>query len=395
MRPCDLSRKVNNRIKKGCGSSIKNGNKKKTPNDRYEFDIFANRGYCGEGFYCANYNYMDGKETLSYGKDVHWAYGGALVQNEFPLSNRKGDTPTKCGICVVECTYFKLKDEYKNFDITLFNSHKITINHHTYFYFTTLDYEIFNDLYVSDARTIKVVYYQDIGPLPNELIEFAKENYKLKKQAPESEKPLYEMCFYGLLAKDLRKNLNKRIKEGAPNYKLNKLKLELGRGEALTGLSGYRVGDIKPDGTKETRDSQEIRSPTCIIAAFQTAYLRYREWQLFKQYKDKIIYMNTDSIYTTEPIDTGEDLGLGYYANAYEKKLFLGIRRNAYILLNEDGSFYKSTVGGVMDNYFSPQQINLLKNGIKIQARTMRKNEYDEKVETTCWLTPKYIKEEI
>ena len=400
INPGSLSNQVNNAIKTGMSSSVKAGNKNKSLDDRYEYDIYAMRAYCGDGFYCANYNYMDGKETLSYGKDVHWAYGGALINNEFPLSSRKleGDSNNAFYIYIVRCTEssLKLKDVYKNFDITLYRTHRIKDGKYLYFYFTNLDYEIFNDLYDNDGIIINRVYYQDVGPLPDKLKELVKKNYKLKKQAPESEKPLYEMCFYGLFAMDIQREIVKKTKEFEETGKygilsqINKLKIQLSLGRATTGLSGYRKGSMMINGKKEIRDKQEIRPVNCIIATWQTAFLRYQEWQLFKQYKDKVIYMNTDSIYTTEPIDTGEDLGLGHYGVAYDKKLFLGIRRNAYILLNEDGSFYKSTIGGVMDNYFTPQQIDLLRNGIPIKARSMTRI-HDEKVEAVVTLNPSYI----
>ena len=393
--------RVHNAINTGMSKSVKYGNKRKSLDDRYTYDIYAMRAYCGDGFYCANYNYMDGKETLSYGKDVHWAYGGALVNNEFPLSNNIGDKPTKCGIVIIQCSYFKLKDKYKNFDISLFSTHKIEVKkNNIYFYFTTLDYEIFTDLYDSDATIKKTIYYQDVGPLPDKLKDLTRENYKLKKLAPEEDKPQYEMCFYGLFAMDLQRKiteLNEEMKQNPSKICENTIKIrnysrQLALGKSATGLSGYRHNAKKSDGKKEYKYKNEIRPIYCIIATWQTAYLRYSEWQLFKQYNNKVIYMNTDSIYTTEPIDTGEDKGLGYYGIDYEKKLFLGIRRNAYILLNEDGSFYQSTIGGVLDNYFTQQQINQLKLGIPIKARSrQRDRKTDEIYETTSLLKPTYI----
>lgn len=383
-----LSRKFHNAINEGCGKNVKTVTRKNTTYDRhtnkhrYSFKdpnlYYALRTYSGEGFFVANKELCK-KEQITYGYDIHWAYGGALVDNVFPLSLRVSDTPSELGIIQIKLTYFRPR--YKNFEYTVFQNNQFYEElkefDTLYAWFTDLDYEIFMDMYESDAIIIQHLYYQDVGPLPDKVKELVKQSY-IDKKKPENKdfKRIYEAAFYGVNARDLIKSYNNKIKEG--RYKFYD---DISLNDVVD-----TAGILHLDGS--VKNKQQIRPEYCIIATWQTAYTRYREWQNFKKYMDNVIYMNTDSIYTNIPLNLGPDNGLGSYSCEYYGLPILYLRRCAYIVFNKDGTIHKLRISGIVDKTLTDSQIAQLRAGLYIRNVKTKDENGNIKLIT---LDPQYI----
>ena len=354
--------KFRSAINIGCGTykkEIKGGKVRNYKNKRYTWDRFAMLSYNGEGFYVNNKEFCKTRQRI-YGYDIHWAYGSALIDYDFPLSSKVGETPTKCGCYFISYTY--KKPRYPQFYYTLYDNmyyckKKSNIK---YMWLTTLDYEIFMDLYESDAKIITQVFWQDIGSLPQQVHKLVRQAYSDKKDPDNEEyKSLFEAVYYGINAKDLKKEYDDKNKWWAS--KLNYGENAFLQAQAWTGLNGNK------------KDKQQVRTEYCVISTWQTAYLRYREWKNFKENIDNVVYMNTDSIYSIKPFDLGEDKGLGYYKLEYNNEQMLFIRRNAYVIFNEDGTLKKSVIGGCIKQQFNKWDIMALEQGLTIMALS-----YDE-----------------
>lgn len=347
--------KFRNAINTGCGTfkkEIKGGKLRTYKCKRYTWDRFAMLSYNGEGFYVNNKEFCKKRQRI-YGYDINWAYGSALIDYDFPLSNNIGDKPTKCGCYLISFT--DKKPRYPQFYYTLYDNMIFIDKHKKYMWLTNLDYEIFTDLYESDAKILSQVYWQDIGPLPQEVHKLVKQAYIDKKDPNNKDiKHLFETCYYGMNAKDLLKEYNDPKKWWASQ--LNGGKNALFNAQALTGLNGIK------------KFKQQVRTEYCVISTWQTAYTRYREWKNFKANMDSVVYMNTDSIYSLKPLDLGEDLGLGYYKLEYNNEQMLFIRRNAYVVFNEDGNIKKSMIGGCKKDQFTKWHIMVLENGDSLKA---------------------------
>lgn len=353
--------KFRNTINTGCGTfkkEIKGGKLRTYKCKRYTYDRFAMLSYNGEGFYVNNKEFCKTRQRI-YGYDINWAYGSALIDYDYPLSSNIGEKPTKCGCYLITYTY--KKPRYPQFYYTLYDNMIFMDKHKNKFmWITNLDYEIFTDLYESDAKILTQVYWQDIGPLPQEVHKLVKQAYIDKKNPKNKDiKHLFETCYYGMNAKDLKKEDDDPKKWWTS--KLNGGKNALHNAQAWTGLSGIK------------KFKQQVRTEYCVISTWQTAYTRYREWKNFKANKDYVVYMNTDSIYAIKPLDLGEDLGLGYYKLEYNNEQILFIRRNAYVVFNEDNTIKKSMIGGCIKNQFTKWHIMSLENGDTIRALS-----YDE-----------------
>ena len=336
----------------------------------YQYDYYAMRSYCGEGFYVNNKILCQTIQT-TYGYDIHWAYGAALTQYKFPITSNVSSKPSPLGVKLIYFTYYKPR--YNDFYYTIYikNMFHIKNSKFTYLWLTNFDYTIFMDLYESDAKIADEKYYQDIDYLPSSLKELVQQDY-IEKKKPENKdfKSLYEAAYYGMFAKDLLKHKNK-----CSNLYEATDAMEIAEAQAITGLSGKEY------------EKQQIRTRYCVIATFQAAYTRLKEWHHFKENMNNVIYMNTDSIYSIKPLNLGEDKGLGYYKLEYDALPILYARRNCYIVLNKDFSIYKCVMGGCIDETLPDWKIDLLKNGFPIMVHSL---DEDGKV-ITIELEPYFI----
>ena len=308
----------------------------------FKYDGEASVAYNGEGFY-VNHNKRVLEEVKNWCYDIHWAYGSSLINNIFPLSNEMQDEPTQLGIIQIE---FKLNKgetlgdhrRYKDFYYTLYTNNKMfTEKKNVYSLFlTNIDYEIFKDLYTIPHEVLGSIWFKDIGPLSDELKDYVRQAYNDKQEMKKTggDKSIFEAAFYGLFAKslqDLYKDKEKEaIKTGDKKLlkQAEKCKEEYNKAFRKTGV-------------------QIVRSKYVPIALFQTAHLRLREYKLFKENIDNVIYMNTDSIFANKPLNIKTSDKLGDYGVEYNGLPIQYIRRNAYIVKNIDGSIKKQVIGGV------------------------------------------------
>lgn len=270
-------------------------------------DLFT-RIFCGEGFY-VNHIMKVTEELPIWGVDKHWAYGGVLLEKKFPTSSILQDEETELGLVWIlfdnPITDLKKYRNYKEFNYTLFNK----IHDNKSIILTNLDYEIFKDLYNIPHKVVKRKYFKDIDYIPEKIKDWVRNNY-IEKNKHENKpfKPIYEAAIYGYQAR----------------------KFESVRNWVATGKWFLR----------------DMYTP---VAMFQAAYLRYEEWQMFKKYKDNVVYMNTDSIYCDKLFDIETSNEIGKYDWEYQGNNILFFRRSGYIVKNQDGSIKEAVVSGCID----------------------------------------------
>ena len=162
------STKFHNAINTGCGTH--KANTKDVKNHRYNLkdpnQYYALRTYSGEGFFVAN-RQLCKTQQITWGYDIHWAYGGALVNNDFPLSLKVSENPTKLGVVQIKINLKNKKDllqykRYPQFDYTLFYNNQFYYEMENvdciYAWFTNLDYEIFKDMYNIPHTILQQLY---------------------------------------------------------------------------------------------------------------------------------------------------------------------------------------------------------------------------------------------
>lgn len=317
----------------------------------YKYDLLQSRLYDGEGFYVNHIEKVNQIKKI-WGWDIHWAYGGALLDNVFPLTTEINDNKTELGLVLVEFT--KIKRRYEDFHYTIFRKkfeiYKINNKNKYQLLLTNLDFEIFRDMYESDFVVLVEKYYAKVGKLPfNEIIN---KYYKLKKKA-KNNKTMFEAAFYGIFAMKILKA-----------YEKNKLRNQDIYIKAITD-TGLTLND---------QEFEDLRNCQVVIATFQTAYLRYREWQNFKKYKNSVVYMNTDSIYTQDPVDIEDSPELGHYGRCRDGEYVYWIRRNAYVVVDHD-QVIESVIGGVLNGGdITIDKLNTLRTGQSIRCKTKNKN---------------------
>ena len=310
----------------------------------FNYNAKLSRCYNGEGFYVNNRNKVV-EPIKTWGWDKHWAYGGVLKNNILPKSNKMGKKETPLGIFMISYKRI-IKSRYtEDFHLTLYRRNKNDIGKdiihlkdgREYRWLTNLDFEIFTDLYEIDDLRIEVKkYFQDYGKLNwDEVIDQA----YIDKQNKKYDKVFFESVFYGLNCKKMYDYKNP--------VEYNKYKDSIDE-------TGYEY----------------CRSKYVAIALFQTAYLRYEEWQLFKKYKDHIIYMNTDSIYTDIDIQLEDSPLLGHYHKEYNGQYIYFIRRNAYAILDDNKKLKESKIGGVLNKFITQQDLKKLYNRKEIKVKT-------------------------
>lgn len=314
---------------------------KKLSKYNYFYDAMLSATYNGDGFYI-NHNYKVCNPIRTYGYDKHWAYGGSLLHYVFPLSSELQDEETELGIYCVEFNY--MNPRYDDF---YYNLYKNMIDYSDekgkkQIYLTNIDWPIFNDLWDTDAVIVDKRYFKHIGHL-DILEDLIYDGYKFKKENKQYKKEI-EACFYGLFAKMLKNNCN-----------------------SMTQKLEYKLAKIR------TR-YDDVRNKKVPIAIFQTAYLRNEEWQLFKKYKDHVLYMNTDSIYADCPLDINTSDKIGEYGiekDVYDKIVYF-IRRNAYVSINDDKTICKSVIGGCINGGdITIEKLEKLNNKEEVDARTI------------------------
>lgn len=324
--------------------------------DKYKYSEWASKLYDGEGFYI-NHRTKVNKIQPIYGCDKHWAYGGVLKDKIFPISTQLYKKASPLG--VVLCSFKHIKRRYKDFYYTQYLN-KIESHNGRYYLFTTnLDFEIFTDLYVLDDLEVsgKKYFICDYLPLGNLIEKF----YKEKQQDTAENKVLYEAAFYGMFAKQFDKCFNEKNVVVNNNDMLR----------LLYAMDDLNIKDFK----KNIEKIKQIRYKEVIIATFQTAYLRHEEWKNFKKYKDKVVYMNTDSIYCDSPFDIKVENKLGCYDTEYNGENIFFIRRNAYVVLDKNGNVKKSVIGGVLNGGdITKDKIKKLLNKESIFAKTYNTN---------------------
>ena len=308
----------------------------------YDYNPIICDAYDGEGFYI-NHKKKVLLENRVYAYDTHWAYGAVLISEVFPLSSNLTNKETELGIYIISFSY--LNQRYKDFSYTMYrNKMAPSPDGRAMMVISSLDYPIFCDIYESDVKIEKRLFFRDIGKLPLEKI--VRMAYKRKKE-PDANKRVYEAAFYGKFAERLHKQIKK-------TYSIKK-KAKLYNAVVSCGEEYINI----------------LRNPQVAIAMWQTAYLRYREWKEFKKYRKHVIYMNTDSIYLDENVEHEDSPELGHYGIEYFGKKVLFIRRNAYIVLNDDDSIYKSVIGGVINGGdITPEKLQILRNKGTITAKT-------------------------
>lgn len=302
----------------------------------YKFDRISSMAYCGDGFYVNRRDCFMLDRMWVY--DMNWAYGSTLVNNKFPLSCEYTDEPTELAIyfCIIKNIH-NLDKRHKDFQYTLYRNNIMRYKNEGFILLTNLDYEIFTDLYTNEVEVYKKYYFKDIGYLPDKTKNFVKEQYELKKNSKDNQdfKKAIESVCYGLNAKILKKT----------NHHLMQ-KIKYWKAKAETGY-------------------EDIRDERTPIAMFQIAYLRYEMWKKFTTYMKDIKYMNGDSIHSTIPLPIETEKGvLGKYKLECEDKLVYYIRRNAYVIVDDDGSIIKPTISGIIDeDTITLDELRILSNG--------------------------------
>lgn len=320
----------------------------KNNNISYEYKTQTCTYYIGEGFYI-NHRKRASELNRIYGYDKHWAYGGALKYKKFPLSSRIGKEQTELALYVI--SFKSYTPRYTEFFYTIYKNYVEKIKGGFAICLTEYDYIVFKDMYIlEDMKVEQILYYQDVGYLP--VSDIIDEAYIDKKTCNPDEKFIFEAGFYGLFAK--------KLYDYETSWERNKY-FEI---YAQTGDKNIRAAEVP-------------------IATYQTAYLRYEEWKLFKKFTDKVVYMNTDSIYCVEDFFIEEDKGLGYYGKCYNGEYIQFIRRNAYVVLNDDMSINDIIIGGVPkelnEKYITPETLKILRDPRAAQAIKCLTYEDDKK----------------
>jgi len=314
----------------------------------YHYNSILSQAFIGEGFYVAHREKVLIDKIKIWAYDKHWAYGGALKQYDFPLSSRlDSKNETKLAVFVVKFTY--MKQRYKGFYYSLYHNNGLRVDNEIILFMTNLDYFVFTDMYDTDAKIIKKLYFQDIGSL-DDIYPLVDEYYIKKKQNKSKQyKETIEASFYGMFAKKLYCD-----KFRSKNDRM--------RFEAAYSNTG----------------DKEIRCEQVPIAMFQSAYMRYEEWKLFKKYMKHVVYMNTDSIYATKPLAIKCKNEIGHYDIEYDGMEIHFVRRSVYIIFNKDGSIYKSVLSGIIDENsggkkLTPKLAQKLMDGESITLSTRNK----------------------
>ena len=336
----------------------------KENNMEYFHNDIISSAYIGEGFY-VNSQDLGNAPIKTYGYDVHWAYGGTLLNNKFPLSSYTSPNKTELGI--QEIMFDNFKHRYNDYDYTLFlKSMWKDKNKKYHFRATTLDVEILKDMYIlENVKLVNETYFEDIGEMPEELKKLVRECYKIKKQGiTDEEKTALEASFYGKFATCY----SKYEKLNGEKYKVFHKALE---------ETGY----------------PEIRDKRTPIAMFQAAYQRHREWQQFKKHiNDGILYMNTDSIMFDNDvkIETGNDIG--EWGNEYNGEEIFYIRRNAYIVLDDKGNIKKRVLGGIINpEVIGKKELKMLASGQPVMCKAWTDKQHTKMRDIT--LEPSFYKE--
>lgn len=315
----------------------------------YTHNALLSQAFIGEGFYVAHREKVLIDKIKIWGYDKHWAYGGALQHYKFPTSC-KLDSKIESPLAIVIIKFTKIEKRYKDFYYSLYHNNILHLGSDCYIFMTNLDYEIFSDMYISDCQVINKLYFQDIDYL-DELYDIVDEYYEKKKiHKSKAYKETIEASFYGMFAKKLY----------ADKYasKNDRIRFE---------IAYSNTGD------------KEIRCEQVPIAMFQSAYIRYEEWKLFKKYKSSVVYMNTDSIYSTKALKISCKNEIGHYDLEYNGKYFHFVRRSVYIIFNDNGSIEKSVISGVVGEADGGAKLTLkmvkkLMNGESIELSTRDKD---------------------
>ena len=297
----------------------------------YQYDRLSSMTYNGDGFYVNRVD-MGGIEKM-WSYDINWAYGAALINNTYPLSTEYSNEPTDCAIYACKVVG-RLDRRYKEFNYHIYENKLFHVGDDVYMILiSNIDYEIFRDMYTNEIEIYKEYYYKDVGSLPIKTQELVNKLYQMKRGSDKECKKLFEISIYGLNAKKLdRKGYFNQI--------------EFCNAYAETQYEGIR----------------DKRVP---IALFQTAYTRYEMWSKFKLYKEYIKYMNTDAIYSTHKLDIPTEEGvLGKYKLEINGNKVQFVRRNFYVVYNDDGSIKKITVDGIVDKEtITLEELNELHKG--------------------------------
>ena len=349
----------------------------------YSYSPIISELFNGEGFYIANYERAICRPKI-WGYDIHWAYGGALL-NDYPLSNNaevyNGKNKTSLGFFI--CKFTRLTKRYKNYDYTLFLNKVVSEpkNKNKYIMLFNFEYEIFKDMYDTDVKIIKKYYFQQIGKLP--FADLVEKYYKKKKESEDCYKCAYEAGFYGKLAQNFkREEINEEDKPWQKEEKFF-------RNQILDMVEKtYKI----PKG-----QSYKLRDRRCIIASLQTAYTRHKEWQVFKKYEPYIVYMNTDSVHFNNNVEFETSDAVGHYGIEYNGDTIQYIRRAAYIVLNNtQDKVIKSKIGGVINDELlqNIDTVNKLFYGQCVKANTYESEEHRRNdVRTLITLAPLYFEE--
>ena len=291
----------------------------KANNIAYDYNPLISRAYNGEGFYVDSVKLSCNKPIKTYGYDIHWCYGGALFGNYYPLTSRVSrKNETSLYIMMIE--FESIEERYKDFNYTLYRNCIINLENTKAIIMTNVDYVIFTDMYIiKGMKVVDKTYFQDIGTLPEELKELAKKVYELKKKGlNKEEKIVLESSFYGKFAQKMNKH----------KYGTFRQRKKYEKAFAKTGY-------------------EEVRDERTPIAMYQAAYQRLREYLTFKRLMDDILYMNTDSVMCEKDpkIPTGEKIG--DWGKEYDGNPIYYIRRNAYIVFDNNGKILKKVIGGI------------------------------------------------
>lgn len=344
-----------NNFRKGLLKELKLGKIK------YKYDSTCSLAYRGDQFYVNNRELV--KTPLQiWGWDKHWAFGSILAQRKVPLSSVLDYKETELGIFAIK---FKgdLTLRYPEFNYNIFANEDnwLDINFkdgYHYMLLSNLDYEILSDMYTNDFQVINKLYFQDIGYLPDNVKNHVEQLYRNKqswKQLPNQTeanllKTALEAGIYGMNAKKLKDC-------GFDNSKDEKVK-------------AYAESGLKNPRNKEVP-----------LAMFQAAYNRYDEWQLFKKYKDNVVYMNGDSIYCNKDIGLPDGKNLGEYGVCYNGEHIYFIRRNVYVVIDQDCNPIEWTIGGAVDPIVKKEDIVKWSKGDPVQFKSYADKFHTKEVE--------------
>lgn len=348
---------------RGMRNSISKALKK--ANIYYTYNLLCSKAYIGEGFYI-NHKERANEIKPIYGNDKHAAYMSSLINNDFPLSSELVNyKASELAIYNIEFTY--MRPRYPEFYYTLyFNNREISrVNGKVLFnlYLTNLDYEIFTDLYETDAQIINKQYFKQVGrlPLDNTVLKY----YDYKKNDKTENKWMYEAAFYGMFAQLLTKDTIKEDKNEENGYKILNYTSLPSLCAALTSLG------LNLNNKEERIVAYKLRNCQVPIALWQTAYLRYEEWKQFKDHINTVVYMNTDSIYCQAPTGNIVEDKIGGWKQEYNGEQIFFLRRNAYVVVDNEFNIKKAILGGLIENHgLNKEKLNQLWNGQTVKANT-------------------------